>query len=286
MAQASDNEITCRGGHVVEAGQTLNAKGWCDLCLTDVRRGRAAGTTVQARASSAPSAVPGAQESVKSKVSPMGKELRPAFCTRCGAQFGDANDFCGKCGAPRRLAGSTVERDAQTRPREAMDRVMDGPKTPAKGGAFGKIVKGVFGIIGGLIVLGIVVSIFSPSGKSPSSDVGGEAVEVHTNAATLSADYGANEVAADEKYKGKIVEVDGLVDSIGKDITNTIYVTLSSGEEMAILDKPQLFFSDAHEKEAANLSRGQPLLAKCRCEGKFGNILLKNCVIEAAQTQN
>jgi hypothetical protein len=56
-------------------------------------------------------------------------------------------------------------------------------------------------------------------------------------------------------------------------------VTLQTSEEYAVV-KPQLFFSDEHKQEAAALQRGQPLTVKCRCDGKFMNVILKACVIE------
>jgi len=56
---------------------------------------------------------------------------------------------------------------------------------------------------------------------------------------------------------------------------------MQTGEEYAIV-KPRLFFSDQHKGEAAALRQGQPLTVKCRCDGKFMNVLLKDCVIETS----
>lgn len=41
--------IRCRGGHAVEAGKTVSGKGWCNLCLKDLQRGKPAGTTARER---------------------------------------------------------------------------------------------------------------------------------------------------------------------------------------------------------------------------------------------
>lgn len=45
----NDNRVACRRGHLVEAGKSVNAKGWCNLCLKDIQRGRPAGTTAKSR---------------------------------------------------------------------------------------------------------------------------------------------------------------------------------------------------------------------------------------------
>src|SRR5713101_1568757 len=47
-----------------------------------------------------------------------------------------------------------------------------------------------------------------------------------TTTQQLFADYGANEVATDEKIKDKIVEVGGTVDSIDKSFTDSIIISL------------------------------------------------------------
>jgi hypothetical protein len=100
--------------------------------------------------------------------------------------------------------------------------------------------------------------------------------DLKVSAPELAREYEANSVAADLKYKGKLVEVDGEIKDINRDVTNTIFVVLSSQNPESITDV-QLFFSDAHEKEAASLNKGEYFAAVCQCEGKFMNVLLKNC---------
>jgi hypothetical protein len=146
------------------------------------------------------------------------------------------------------------------------------------------ILAGVAALFVGLMILGAIVG---DSNKSPS---GGSSVntpapmaspDLTVDARQLFADYEANEVAADEKYKGKIVDVSGTVNSIGKDLTDTIYVTLSTGEEIEVFNV-QLFFSNDYEAQTAKLQKQDFLQARCHCDGKFGNVMLKDCVIEVA----
>jgi hypothetical protein len=123
---------------------------------------------------------------------------------------------------------------------------------------------------------------FAPT--STESSVADAQPELSVGADQLVNDYNANEVAADEKYKGKVIEVSGRIDSIGKDIGDSIYVTLMVGDsDFPAIPSPQLYFSDEHEREAADFVKGEPLRAKCRCDGKFMNILLKGCVAETQQ---
>jgi hypothetical protein len=89
--------------------------------------------------------------------------------------------------------------------------------------------------------------------------------------------YEDNEVAADQKYKDKVLVVTGYVDDIGKDIMDDIYVTLKTGQYFGSI---QCFFSDAHENRAAELKKGQKLKLKGKCAGKMMNVLVKGCTFQ------
>lgn len=117
--------------------------------------------------------------------------------------------------------------------------------------------------------------------SDPESDAG--RVNVMTEPAIqitprqLFAEYEANDVAADRKYKGKVLQMTGTVDSISRDILDTIYVTLQAGN--ATFFRIQCFFDDSSEEAVAKLSSGQSLTIRGRCDGKFGNVMLKDCAI-------
>lgn len=95
------------------------------------------------------------------------------------------------------------------------------------------------------------------------------------SAVALIREYDSNEIAADQRYKGKKLVVEGVVDDIGKDVLDTMYVTLAGPEDS--FRSVQCFFSDGHENTLAQLGRGQYLRAIGRCDGVFGNVLLKDC---------
>jgi tRNA_anti-like len=128
----------------------------------------------------------------------------------------------------------------------------------------------------GVAWFGIMLACSSP--EQEEADVTARQPEVTVSAAQLSADYQANEVAADAQYKGKIVLITGIVDTIGKDITDRMYVSLKSGGEYSIFGV-QCFFAKAHESELAQLQKGEFVAMKGKCDGKFGNVLLKGCVL-------
>lgn len=103
-----------------------------------------------------------------------------------------------------------------------------------------------------------------------------EAIKV--TAAQVVADYKANEVAADAKYKGKTLEISGAIETIGKDIADTPYITFYTSE-YAIIDKVQCVFSRSDEEVLAELSKGQKITVQGEVSGKFGNILVKQCKV-------
>jgi hypothetical protein len=93
----------------------------------------------------------------------------------------------------------------------------------------------------------------------------------------LFAEYKANDINADRKYKGKILQVSGTAEHISRDIVDNIYVTLKGGQYEIF--SIQCFFSDQFEDQAAQLRPHQYLTIRGRCDGKFGNVMIKDCII-------
>jgi hypothetical protein len=136
-----------------------------------------------------------------------------------------------------------------------------------------------------LVLLGIAGSTFPKSdASSPVADSFKTAVvtpsqpAIQVTAVKLAADYKANEVAADAKYKNNAVEVSGLVTTIGKDILDTPYIALSDGEEYSFTSV-QCMFSKGDESQLATVSKGDRVTLKGEVSGKLGNVLLKGCSI-------
>ncbi len=106
--------------------------------------------------------------------------------------------------------------------------------------------------------------------SSPSTEV------IRISASALMDAYDANKVAADAEYEGNILEVTGTIDEIGKDITDSMYVTLETGEMMFFV---QCFFADARQDELSGLGKGQNVTVRGKCDGAMGNIFLRGCVL-------
>lgn len=139
--------------------------------------------------------------------------------------------------------------------------------------------------VGGLFLLFIILGAI---GSDPDVQVASEqreqtkneaqVAEMKVTAVELSQAYDNNKVAADTKYKDKVVEVSGIVDSIGKDILDDPYVTLK-GRSTSLFGV-QCMFSRASEGELANLSKGQSITLKGRVDGELiGNVLVRGCTI-------
>ncbi|MGG1878254.1 hypothetical protein ABDI30_11890 [Paenibacillus cisolokensis] len=114
----------------------------------------------------------------------------------------------------------------------------------------------------------------------PVTDSKGQEQEVEeviaVSAIDLWNDYDENEVAADAKYKGKQIEVSGVVKDIGKDILDSIYITL---ETDAVLGSVQVYFSDKEAEAVGSLKKGQKVTVVGNGDGKT----LTNVAIKKAQ---
>ncbi len=126
----------------------------------------------------------------------------------------------------------------------------------------------------------ITIIIFSFLGfasledDAPSIDSGTEPV-LSVNSKTLYKDYSNNEIAADDKYKGKIIQVNGTIRDIGNDIMDDAYVTLIGDEFFGDI---QCYFND--KSNVVDLKKGQRITVVGYCDGLFINVLLKNCILK------
>jgi tRNA_anti-like len=113
-----------------------------------------------------------------------------------------------------------------------------------------------------------------------SSSVVQQPVEkiLEVKATTMSREYKENEVAADEKYRGKTLRISGSVESIGKDILDKPYVALYA-YEYAIIDKVQCYFTDADNAILSKLKKGQKVTLQGEVGRKMGNIYVDGCSV-------
>lgn len=108
-------------------------------------------------------------------------------------------------------------------------------------------------------------------------------VQSQTPSYRLSADklyseYDANEVAADNKYKGKVVVVSGTIRDIGKDIIDQAYIVIGGD---GFLDGVHCVFTEDQHSSFDRLSKGQNVTVKGEVSGKImGSVLMNKCTLQ------
>ncbi len=115
---------------------------------------------------------------------------------------------------------------------------------------------------------------------SMDTDEDTQSVQTQAPSYTLTADelyieYGKNEVAADAKYKGKVVVVSGRVQSIGKDIMDNAFIVIGSGS-LGV----QCTFTKGEESSVASLSIGQNVSVKGEVSRKIIYVLVNKCSLQ------
>jgi hypothetical protein len=141
-------------------------------------------------------------------------------------------------------------------------------------------------IIGGicLLLFGGCVGFIAYVGKSASDKVEKEKKEfddqkaTEVSAETLIADYAKNEVAGDQKYKGKKLKVTGEIKSITSGIGDEPVVHLGKAGE---LEFETVMVEDLDKASAAKLEKGKSITVVCKCDGEFiGSPVLKQCKMD------
>lgn len=141
-----------------------------------------------------------------------------------------------------------------------------------------KIVKFGGGFIVICAVLAMISLLFVPrpaklTGQHQSSP--SAAPQIRVSALDLSNAYHANEVAADEKFKGKQILATGTIQSIDKDFKDGIVVRLRTDNKFMPVD------ADVDNSEvsiAAKLSIGGQISVRCIGGGMIiGRPRLKSC---------
>ena len=97
---------------------------------------------------------------------------------------------------------------------------------------------------------------------------------VTISASKLYKEYNENEIAADEKYKGKIIEVTGVIRDIGNDIMDNAYITLVGNEYFGDI---QCYFNE--KSVVAKLSKGKRITVIGSCSGLMINVQVNNCIV-------
>lgn len=97
---------------------------------------------------------------------------------------------------------------------------------------------------------------------------------------TLLADYEENEVRGDELYDGTVMRLTGTVKDIGKDLTERVYITFEAENPYSITSVQCFFTDDTQVKKVMELSEGDTVTVIGKCDGKFANVFIEDCIFE------
>lgn len=137
--------------------------------------------------------------------------------------------------------------------------------------------------LGVIIILGYLFSLAGEKSGSTSTNTASttqqEVAALKVSAETLRQAYKANEVSGDNQYKGKLVEISGTIDSIGKDITDEAYVTFETPESVSF-DHVQCMFKKSEEATLGTLTKGQKITLQGTVSGaSLGSVIVRGCTV-------
>ena len=99
-------------------------------------------------------------------------------------------------------------------------------------------------------------------------------VDMEVTASELYRAYEANEVSADQQYKGKRLLITGVVENIGKDVMDNPYVAL----KIDFLKGVNCYFDDENNKVLSQLSKGQKIQIIGTCAGlTLTDVVVRDC---------
>lgn len=96
------------------------------------------------------------------------------------------------------------------------------------------------------------------------------------NISDLFTEYHANEVSADENYKGKRISITGTIGIIGKDVFDNPYISF----RIDYLQGVNCYFSDENNKIISQLRKEQEITIISTCRGMtLTDVIVKDCEI-------
>ena len=110
--------------------------------------------------------------------------------------------------------------------------------------------------------------------RQTAKKIEAQSVSYQMTSVALYQEYDANQVAADQKYKGKVLEVSGPILRIGKDIMDVPYVILN-GDGLSGIQ-----CSFANENEVAKLGNNQQITVHGQCDGMIIDVQLEGCTLK------
>jgi len=121
-----------------------------------------------------------------------------------------------------------------------------------------------------LVLLTVLAACATETGIA--KDILDHEPEFRVTAAEMVADYTASESVADDKYKGKVVVVTGVISEIYRGFLYTPYVDLEAGVRCS--------FSDNEDEVMLALVEGQTISMKGQGDRLLFGVELRGCTVE------
>lgn len=136
-------------------------------------------------------------------------------------------------------------------------------------------------VLVGLIALGLIFGgggnqggTSAPPAAAAPAEPAAEALKV--TAAEMVQAYADNEAAGDAKYKDKLLEISGTIESINKDIADSTIVNLKGKDFLSVMAN----LKKSEEEKALTLKKGGKITLQCTGGGEImGSPVARDCTI-------
>jgi len=88
--------------------------------------------------------------------------------------------------------------------------------------------------------------------------------------------YADNAIAAEQRFKGNRVVIQGTLSRVGIDIAGTPYLFLRSGE-ISVFEDVQALFSPDDQNTLAEMHKGQYVSVACTVVGHLTHVIANHC---------
>ena len=120
------------------------------------------------------------------------------------------------------------------------------------------------------VLLALLVACQTETGVA--KEIADKAPAFEVSAVQIAAEYESSESAADDKYKGEVILVTGVISEVYRGFLYTPYVELKAGVRCN--------FSDNEDPVMAALSVGQTVSMKGRGDRLLFGVELRGCTVE------
>ena len=170
--------------------------------------------------------------------------------------------------------------------------VDDAAETPRKkGGSCGQRVLILLSVLSAVVFIALITIVFFfddgtwRTGQSIAPDVESQptATPLSISAKDLISEYEANEIAADGKYKDKVLDVRGDIKDFGVGLFEQKYVSLSDGKDYSF-NSLRCNFEDENASQLIDLAKGHEVVLRGLNSGMlFMSVSLDNCIVVASK---